>query len=107
MHELGCLVVKQTTSLLMQTQRYRVRNWPQYTRALIQRGSITVWVEESAIKGWLSVFATGKAGRPETYRCYPHATSSEEEIWLATQGIGRICAISISADGADSTDSSL
>ena len=46
---------------------YRIRNWPEYSRALIQRGSITVWVEEDAVKKWLSFDHTCQAGRPQTY----------------------------------------
>lgn len=33
--------------------RYRVRNWPEYDRALVQRGSVTLWVSDDAIAGWL------------------------------------------------------
>ena len=31
---------------------YRVRNWPEYNRALVRRGSLTLWVDEQAIKSW-------------------------------------------------------
>lgn len=52
----------------MQTEAtYKIRNWAEYNRALIQRGSITIWIEEESIKKWLSSFHTCKAGRPETY----------------------------------------
>jgi len=47
--------------------KYRIRNWPEYNRALIQRGSIIVWMEEKALKMWFSSSHTCKAGRPETY----------------------------------------
>lgn len=33
--------------------RYRVRNWPEYDRALVQRGSVTLWISDEAIAGWL------------------------------------------------------
>jgi hypothetical protein len=46
---------------------YRIRNWPEYNRALIQRGSITVWIEENAVKNWFSSYHTCQAGRPATY----------------------------------------
>lgn len=51
----------------MQTRKYRILNWPQYNKALIQRGSITFWLEEGAIRNWLSKEHTGKAGRPVVY----------------------------------------
>jgi hypothetical protein len=31
---------------------YRIRNWPKYNAALIQRGSLTLWVDEEALKAW-------------------------------------------------------
>ncbi len=32
--------------------RYRVQNWPEYDRALQQRGSLTVWVTPEALAAW-------------------------------------------------------
>jgi len=46
---------------------YRIRNWSHYNRALIQRGSITVWFDEKAIKNWFSCSHTCRVGRPATY----------------------------------------
>jgi hypothetical protein len=31
---------------------YRVKNWPEYDRALVQRGSITVWLADDLDKSW-------------------------------------------------------
>jgi transposase len=31
---------------------YRIRNWPQYNAALRERGSLTLWVDEEAIRAW-------------------------------------------------------
>jgi hypothetical protein len=31
---------------------YRIRNWPKYNAALIGRGSLTLWVDEEALKAW-------------------------------------------------------
>ena len=31
---------------------YRVNNWAEYDRALIQRGDITLWISEDAISSW-------------------------------------------------------
>ena len=30
----------------MTKQPYRVRNWKKYNRSLVQRGSLTVWIDE-------------------------------------------------------------
>lgn len=52
----------------MQTEMtYKIRNWPEYNKALIQRGSINIWVEEESIKKWYSTSHTCLAGRPATY----------------------------------------
>lgn len=35
----------------MQTEtKYKIGNWAEYNRALIQRGSITIWIEEESLK---------------------------------------------------------
>lgn len=31
---------------------YRIKNWKQYNQALIQRGSLTLWVSQEVIDGW-------------------------------------------------------
>ena len=46
--------------------RYRIRNWKDYNKSLIERGSITVWFSQDAIDKWHAV-PTGKRGRPSTY----------------------------------------
>ena len=32
--------------------KYRVRNWREFNRALINRGGITFWVDEQTIRAW-------------------------------------------------------
>src|SRR4051812_26726271 len=46
--------------------RYRVSNWPEYDRALQQRGSLTVWVMPEALATWHPP-KTGWRGRSCTY----------------------------------------
>lgn len=46
---------------------YRVSNWSSYNRSLIERGSLTIWFNEAAIKKWNAIDKTGKRGRPGTY----------------------------------------
>lgn len=48
-------------------QQYRIRNWSQYNKALINRGSITFWFNEDAIRSWLNHKKSGKRGKPRTY----------------------------------------
>jgi len=52
----------------MQTEMtYKIRNWSEYNKALIQRGSINIWMEEESLKKWYSSSHTCMAGRPVTY----------------------------------------
>ena len=46
--------------------KHRIRNWKDYNKSLIQRGSITVWFSEDAIKKWYAP-SSRKRGRPATY----------------------------------------
>jgi hypothetical protein len=47
--------------------KYRIRNWKQYNKALIQRGSLTIWFDQHSIDAWLNQQHSGKAGRPLLY----------------------------------------
>lgn len=53
----------------MQSCRYRIKNWPEYNKALINRGNIIFWVETEALKRWSSSSHSCKPGRPEVYSC--------------------------------------
>lgn len=46
---------------------YRLRNWREYNAALIQRGSLTLWVSEEALGAWYDHAHTGRRGAPRTY----------------------------------------
>ena len=32
--------------------KHKISNWKQYNQALVQRGSLTVWMDEQAIQQW-------------------------------------------------------
>lgn len=51
----------------MQKSVYRIQNWSDYNKSLVQRGSISIWIDEASLQKWLSCEHTGKAGRPATY----------------------------------------
>ncbi|EGQ9199634.1 IS5/IS1182 family transposase, partial [Vibrio parahaemolyticus] len=36
----------------MPKPRYKTTNWKQYKKALINRGSLTFWIDEEAIRQW-------------------------------------------------------
>ncbi len=46
--------------------RYKVTNWPEYNKALRQRGAITIWFTEEALAAWRPA-KTGARGRPREY----------------------------------------
>jgi IS5 family transposase len=46
---------------------YRLRNWSEYNKALVARGSLTCWVSDDILAAWLNVERTGRRGRVATY----------------------------------------
>jgi hypothetical protein len=46
--------------------KYRVSNWPEYDRALVQRGDITLWISEDATVSWKPV-PTGRRGAQKKF----------------------------------------
>ncbi len=47
--------------------QYRIRNWSKYNAALKQRGSLTFWIDDEVLAGWLKEEKTGKRGASPTY----------------------------------------
>lgn len=47
---------------------YRPCYWREYNAALIERGSLTLWVSQDILAGWHEAGRTGKPGAPRTYR---------------------------------------
>lgn len=48
-------------------QQYRIRNWADYNRALVRRGSLTVWVDSRSLGSWLSRDRPARRGRRRLY----------------------------------------
>jgi len=46
--------------------KYRVNNWAEYDRALVQRGDITLWISEDAIVTWKPA-PSGKRGAQKKF----------------------------------------
>ena len=40
---------------------FKVQNWPEYEAGLRRRGSLTLWIEDAALKRWQSVGQKGQA----------------------------------------------
>jgi hypothetical protein len=53
------------------TFRYRVRNWPEYTQALVGRGQLTLWFDETVVAGWRATDGSAGPGRPRLYADTP------------------------------------
>ena len=48
-------------------RQYRIRNWPQYNKALVSRGSLTLWIDSRSIDAWLDHSCPTRRGRRHTY----------------------------------------
>ncbi|EPB0153838.1 IS5 family transposase [Escherichia coli] len=51
----------------MAKQKFNINSWPAYNNALRQRGSLTVWLDESAIAAWNDSTQPESRGRPLHY----------------------------------------
>ena len=48
-------------------RQYRIRNWKKYNTALVERGSLTLWMDEEALRNWLNRTKTGRRGASRRY----------------------------------------
>lgn len=48
-------------------KRYRIRNWREYNKALVKRGSLTLWFDEESIRKWYTAGKKKGRGRPHRY----------------------------------------
>jgi len=44
-------------------QKFKVTNWAEYEAGLRQRGSVTFWISEAAIAGWIGLCCKKSADR--------------------------------------------
>lgn len=52
----------------MPKRTYRIRNWKQYNKSLVERGSITFWINEKVLEDWQKRPENNKQkGRPRIY----------------------------------------
>ena len=58
------------------TSRYKIRNWKQYEAGLIQRESISFWINDDAIDQWNPEAKDKTRGRQEEY------SDLAIQIWL-------------------------
>ena len=82
--------------------RYRVSNWPEYDRALQQRGILTVWVTPEALAAWHPP-KTGRRGRSRRYSDIAIETGHLLRLafgrpWRQTEGLLRSLATLLGLD---------
>ena len=70
---------------------YRPRNWSQYNKILIGRGSLTLWIDEAVLSDWYATEKTGKKGASNQYsdlaiQCALHLRFQFKLTLRATQG---------------------
>lgn len=51
----------------MSKTSYRVRNWKQYNKSLIERGNITIWFSDDVMSSWYDSSGDKQRGRPTFY----------------------------------------
>ena len=51
----------------MAKQKFRISNWRTYNKALINRGSVTFWLDDEAISSWYESATPSSRGRPLRY----------------------------------------
>ena len=83
----------------------RNRNWFEYNKALISRGSLTLWVDEQAVSTWRRRGSPQGRGRPRIYsdtaiecalvvrttlsRAEPHGSARSADIGEGAAGLIR------------------
>lgn len=54
----------------------KITNWKEYNQALINRGSLTFWMDDNAIANWYCDTPSGRRGRSNegrvAFRLWPH-----------------------------------
>ena len=50
-----------------QRPKYKIKNWSSYNKSLVQRGQLTLWVEEGLEEKWLARSLKGKRGCSPVY----------------------------------------
>lgn len=51
----------------MGQSKHKISNWKDYNQALVKRGSLTVWMDEQAIKDWHCLAHSCRRGRKFHY----------------------------------------
>ncbi len=66
-HSNGSPKPKKRPKCLKKKHKYRIRNWPDYNTALVQRGSLCLWLDEATLQNWRCRERPNKRGKPKVY----------------------------------------
>lgn len=73
--------------------RYHIRNWPEYERALVKRGSLTVWIDDGVAKQWWHEGPTQRGAQPTYSDVAIEAVLTLKEVFhlpnRATEGLAQ------------------
>lgn len=47
--------------------QYRIKNWREYNQSLMNRGDLTLWIDDSTLLNWHQNSLSGKRGASRTY----------------------------------------
>lgn len=63
----------------------KITNWKQYNQALVNRGSLTFWLDDAALDTWYN--ATHHGGRGRGFEYSDSAIETARRFQVVTQGI--------------------
>lgn len=83
-----------TTGQPVKKAQYRVANWPEYDRALVRRGSLTVWFDDGFLGRHRRPAPNGRRGAPFEYseiaiRALLTLKAAFRLPYRAVEGLGR------------------
>jgi len=66
--------------------KYRIRNWSDYNRSLVGRGSLTFSIAEDLLASWIVAEKTGECRRAPRYTQAAIVAMARREVCLCTGG---------------------
>ena len=76
--------------------KYRIRNWSDYkivfyNTALVQRGSLYLWLDKTTLQNWRCQERTKKRGKPKVYSGQAKSTAAKRLSVLCSSARSTIC----------------
>jgi len=60
-------IIGHGVAVMPKNKKHRISNWSDYNKALVKRGSLTVWFDQNTPDSWLSMDNPTRRGRPTVY----------------------------------------